>query len=259
MKKTMTLAGVAVLGTIAAPIASAAEAYPAWQPLGHSGTVQVESSSSLQYGGWCQNGKPASALAIRTTSGTKTLHIFYTTLENDEVMGTEQTVVATTAGQVIAVPYAGSNVLVFVDVSTTASEANSFTPGASVRTPEKCGALPKRMPPLPTSWAPGKPMPTKPAPTDATMPPKPGHPTTTAPAPTKPVPPHTTAQPVPVTSTAMPTHTTTMPSQPAKPGTGPKVDTDQVDSNNPLELGLGAGIGALALVGGGTVVARRRR
>lgn len=300
MKKFASIAAATVLAGLATPAlatnASAAGPTPPWQIPDSAQGVQWTIHDFYDHGGWCDNGQPNSAWAIRSTDG-KTHKLTIEDYYNDGKRFTSavRTITVTPAGSV----YAG------LGRGSRPAETIKLWPGVnglgpSLMNPESCAGLQNHLPanpwgsvtptPKPTKTTPA-PKPTKttpaPKPTKTTPAPKPTKTTTapkpsttkptpkptkpggthTVPAPSKPthtapVPAHTSTAtaPAPVTSTSMPTAPAAHTTAPAKPGTGPKVDTDQVGSNNnATELSLAAGIGALALVGGGTVVARRRR
>lgn len=291
MKKTMTVAAIAALGTIAAPMASATfDPNNPWHWDHVSKSAHLESQVSDYWnGGWCDHGQPASAYALRTTDGTtKTVYLDDWGLvqkgDDNKLVNQRRTVKVTPRGVVIPVPWPAAGKSIYGSVESRVSFSPDDVSGVmdlSAINPESCKGLPNHIPGLPKTWegptkpapTPTKPVPkpTTPVPTRTTKPapkpakPRPTHPTvpttsghtTTASAPGKP---RQTARPAPVTSAAMPTHTTTMPPQATHPGVGPKVDTDWVSSSDHATgLAVGGAIGALALLGGGTVVARRRR
>ena len=196
---------------------------------GASQAAETHISGNLQYTSmtyWCDKGKPNFAFGYRTLNKTESQVTF--TASGFKPLVTKNVSPYTASRTVYAVGgYAGKPITVTAHAASTGS---SFS--VSGRVPSSCAGLPTVLPF--TDWsAAGKPtaqpVPTKPAPTK--------------PAPTKPAP----TKPAPTT----PAPTTT--------GQGPKVETDRVVTNQNDTTAAAAGLGALALAGGGLVVARRAR
>ena len=196
---------------------------------GASQAAETHISGNLQYTSmtyWCDKGKPNFAFGYRTLNKTESQVTF--TASGFKPLVTKNVSPYTASRTVYAVGgYAGKPITVTAHAASTGS---SFS--VSGRVPSSCASLPTVLPF--TDWsAAGKPtaqpVPTKPAPTK--------------PAPTKPAP----TKPAPTT----PAPTTT--------GQGPKVETDRVVTNQNDTTAAAAGLGALALAGGGLVVARRAR
>ncbi|WP_074046181.1 MULTISPECIES: hypothetical protein [Dermacoccus] len=226
MKK---FAGLAAVGVGALAFAGA----------GASQAAETHISGNLQYTSmtyWCDKGKPNFAFGYRTLNKTESQVTF--TASGFKPLVTKNVSPYTASRTVYAVGgYAGKPITVTAHAASTGS---SFS--VSGRVPSSCAGLPTVLPV--TDWsAAGKPtaqpVPTKPAPTK----PAPTKPAPTKPAPTKPAP----TKPAPTT----PAPTTT--------GQGPKVETDRVVTNQNDTTAAAAGLGALALAGGGLVVARRAR
>ena len=212
-------AGLAAVGVGALAFAGA----------GASQAAETHISGNLQYTSmtyWCDKGKPNFAFGYRTLNKTESQVTF--TASGFKPLVTKNVSPYTASRTVYAVGgYAGKPITVTAHAASTGS---SFS--VSGRVPSSCAGLPTALPF--TDWsAAGKPtaqpVPTKPAPTK--------------PAPTKPAP----TKPAPTT----PAPTTT--------GQGPKVETDRVVTNQNDTTAAAAGLGALALAGGGLVVARRAR
>ena len=212
-------AGLAAVGVGALAFAGA----------GASQAAETHISGNLQYTSmtyWCDEGKPNFAFGYRTLNKTESQVTF--TASGFKPLVTKNVSPYTASRTVYAVGgYAGKPITVTAHAASTGS---SFS--VSGRVPSSCAGLPTVLPF--TDWsAAGKPtaqpVPTKPAPTK--------------PAPTKPAP----TKPAPTT----PAPTTT--------GQGPKVETDRVVTNQNDTTAAAAGLGALALAGGGLVVARRAR
>ena len=212
-------AGLAAVGVGALAFAGA----------GASQAAETHISGNLQYTSmtyWCDKGKPNFAFGYRTLNKTESQVTF--TASGFTPLVTKNVSPYTASRTVYAVGgYAGKPITVTAHAASTGS---SFS--VSGRVPSSCAGLPTVLPF--TDWsAAGKPtaqpVPTKPAPTK--------------PAPTKPAP----TKPAPTT----PAPTTT--------GQGPKVETDRVVTNQNDTTAAAAGLGALALAGGGLVVARRAR
>ena len=212
-------AGLAAVGVGALAFAGA----------GASQAAETHISGNLQYTSmtyWCDKGKPNFAFGYRTLNKTESQVTF--TASGFTPLVTKNVSPYTASRTVYAVGgYAGKAITVTAHAASTGS---SFS--VSGRVPSSCAGLPTVLPV--TDWsAAGKPtaqpVPTKPAPTK--------------PAPTKPAP----TKPAPTT----PAPTTT--------GQGPKVETDRVVTNQNDTTAAAAGLGALALAGGGLVVARRAR
>ena len=212
-------AGLAAVGVGALAFAGA----------GASQAAETHISGNLQYTSmtyWCDKGKPNFAFGYRTLNKTESQVTF--TASGFKPLVTKNVSPYTASRTVYAVGgYAGKPITVTAHAASTGS---SFS--VSGRVPSSCAGLPTVLPV--TDWsAAGKPtaqpVPTKPAPTK--------------PAPTKPAP----TKPAPTT----PAPTTT--------GQGPKVETDRVVTNQNDTTAAAAGLGALALAGGGLVVARRAR
>lgn len=223
MKK---FAGLAAVGVGALAFAGA----------GASQAAETHISGNLQYTSmtyWCDKGKPNFAFGYRTLNKTESQVTF--TASGFTPLVTKNVSPYTASRTVYAVGgYAGKPITVTAHAASTGS---SFS--VSGRVPSSCAGLPTVLPF--TDWsAAGKPtaqpVPTKPAPT--TTKPAPTKPAPTKPAPTKPAP-----------TTPAPTTT----------GQGPKVETDRVVTNQNDTTAAAAGLGALALAGGGLVVARRAR
>lgn len=223
MKK---FAGLAAVGVGALAFAGA----------GASQAAETHISGNLQYTSmtyWCDKGKPNFAFGYRTLNKTESQVTF--TASGFTPLVTKNVSPYTASRTVYAVGgYAGKPITVTAHAASTGS---SFS--VSGRVPSSCAGLPTVLPV--TDWsAAGKPtaqpVPTKPAPT--TTKPAPTKPAPTKPAPTKPAP-----------TTPAPTTT----------GQGPKVETDRVVTNQNDTAAAAAGLGALALAGGGLVVARRAR
>lgn len=223
MKK---FAGLAAVGVGALAFAGA----------GASQAAETHISGNLQYTSmtyWCDKGKPNFAFGYRTLNKTESQVTF--TASGFKPLVTKNVSPYTASRTVYAVGgYAGKPITVTAHAASTGS---SFS--VSGRVPSSCAGLPTVLPF--TDWsAAGKPtaqpVPTKPAPT--TTKPAPTKPAPTKPAPTKPAP-----------TTPAPTTT----------GQGPKVETDRVVTNQNDTTAAAAGLGALALAGGGLVVARRAR
>lgn len=223
MKK---FAGLAAVGVGALAFAGA----------GASQAAETHISGNLQYTSmtyWCDKGKPNFAFGYRTLNKTESQVTF--TASGFKPLVTKNVSPYTASRTVYAVGgYAGKPITVTAHAASTGS---SFS--VSGRVPSSCAGLPTVLPF--TDWsAAGKPtaqpVPTKPAPT--TTKPAPTKPAPTKPAPTKPAP-----------TTSAPTTT----------GQGPKVETDRVVTNQNDTTAAAAGLGALALAGGGLVVARRAR
>ncbi|MCG7429303.1 hypothetical protein [Dermacoccus nishinomiyaensis] len=221
MKK---FAGLAAVGVGALAFAGA----------GASQAAETHISGNLQYTSmtyWCDKGKPNFAFGYRTLNKTESQVTF--TASGFKPLVTKNVSPYTASRTVYAVGgYAGKPITVTAHAASTGS---SFS--VSGRVPSSCAGLPTALPF--TDWsAAGKPtaqpVPTKPAPTK---------PAPTTPAPTKPAP----TKPAPTT----PAPTTT--------GQGPKVETDRVVTNQNDTTAAAVGLGALALAGGGLVVARRAR
>ena len=221
MKK---FAGLAAVGVGALAFAGA----------GASQAAETHISGNLQYTSmtyWCDKGKPNFAFGYRTLNKTESQVTF--TASGFKPLVTKNVSPYTASRTVYAVGgYAGKPITVTAHAASTGS---SFS--VSGRVPSSCASLPTVLPF--TDWsAAGKPtaqpVPTKPAPTK----PAPTKPAPTKPAPTKPAP-----------TTSAPTTT----------GQGPKVETDRVVTNQNDTTAAAAGLGALALAGGGLVVARRAR
>ena len=223
MKK---FAGLAAVGVGALAFAGA----------GASQAAETHISGNLQYTSmtyWCDKGKPNFAFGYRTLNKTESQVTF--TASGFKPLVTKNVSPYTASRTVYAVGgYAGKPITVTAHAASTGS---SFS--VSGRVPSSCAGLPTVLPftdwsaagkptaqPVPTKT---KPAPTKPAPTK---------PAPTTPAPTKPAP-----------TTPAPTTT----------GQGPKVETDRVVTNQNDTAAAAAGLGALALAGGGLVVARRTR
>ena len=196
---------------------------------GASQAAETHISGNLQYTSmtyWCDKGKPNFAFGYRTLNKTESQVTF--TASGFKPLVTKNVSPYTASRTVYAVGgYAGKPITVTAHAASTGS---SFS--VSGRVPSSCAGLPTVLPF--TDWsAAGKPtaqpVPTKPAPTK---------PAPTKPAPTKPAP-----------TTSAPTTT----------GQGPKVETDRVVTNQNGTTATAAGLGALALAGGGLVVARRAR
>ena len=196
---------------------------------GASQAAETHISGNLQYTSmtyWCDKGKPNFAFGYRTLNKTESQVTF--TASGFKPLVTKNVSPYTASRTVYAVGgYAGKPITVTAHAASTGS---SFS--VSGRVPSSCAGLPTVLPF--TDWsAAGKPtaqpVPTKPAPTK--------------PAPTKPAP----TKPAPTT----PAPTTT--------GQGPKVETDRVVTNQNDTTAAAVGLGALALAGGGLVVARRAR
>lgn len=196
---------------------------------GASQAAETHISGNLQYTSmtyWCDKGKPNFAFGYRTLNKTESQVTF--TASGFKPLVTKNVSPYTASRTVYAVGgYAGKPITVTAHAASTGS---SFS--VSGRVPSSCAGLPTVLPF--TDWsAAGKPtaqpVPTKPAPTK---------PAPTKPAPTKPAP-----------TTSAPTTT----------GQGPKVETDRVVTNQNGTTAAAAGLGALALAGGGLVVARRAR
>lgn len=196
---------------------------------GASQAAETHISGNLQYTSmtyWCDKGKPNFAFGYRTLNKTESQVTF--TASGFKPLVTKNVSPYTASRTVYAVGgYAGKPITVTAHAASTGS---SFS--VSGRVPSSCAGLPTVLPF--TDWsAAGKPtaqpVPTKPAPTK---------PAPTKPAPTKPAP-----------TTSAPTTT----------GQGPKVETDRVVTNQNDTTAAAAGLGALALAGGGLVVARRAR
>ena len=196
---------------------------------GASQAAETHISGNLQYTSmtyWCDKGKPNFAFGYRTLNKTESQVTF--TASGFKPLVTKNVSPYTASRTVYAVGgYAGKPITVTAHAASTGS---SFS--VSGRVPSSCAGLPTVLPF--TDWsAAGKPtaqpVPTKPAPTK---------PAPTKPAPTKPAP-----------TTSAPTTT----------GQGPKVETDRVVTNQDGTTAAAAGLGALALAGGGLVVARRAR
>lgn len=203
---------------------------------GASQAAETHISGNLQYTSmtyWCDKGKPNFAFGYRTLNKTESQVTF--TASGFKPLVTKNVSPYTASRTVYAVGgYAGKPITVTAHAASTGS---SFS--VSGRVPSSCAGLPTVLPF--TDWsAAGKPtaqpVPTKPAPT--TTKPAPTKPAPTKPAPTKPAP-----------TTSAPTTT----------GQGPKVETDRVVTNQNDTTAAAAGLGALALAGGGLVVARRAR
>lgn len=203
---------------------------------GASQAAETHISGNLQYTSmtyWCDKGKPNFAFGYRTLNKTESQVTF--TASGFKPLVTKNVSPYTASRTVYAVGgYAGKPITVTAHAASTGS---SFS--VSGRVPSSCAGLPTVLPF--TDWsAAGKPtaqpVPTKPAPT--TTKPAPTKPAPTKPAPTKPAP-----------TTPAPTTT----------GQGPKVETDRVVTNQNDTTAAAAGLGALALAGGGLVVARRAR
>ena len=203
---------------------------------GASQAAETHISGNLQYTSmtyWCDKGKPNFAFGYRTLNKTESQVTF--TASGFKPLVTKNVSPYTASRTVYAVGgYAGKPITVTAHAASTGS---SFS--VSGRVPSSCAGLPTVLPV--TDWsAAGKPtaqpVPTKPAPT--TTKPAPTKPAPTKPAPTKPAP-----------TTPAPTTT----------GQGPKVETDRVVTNQNDTTAAAAGLGALALAGGGLVVARRAR
>ena len=212
-------AGLAAVGVGALAFAGA----------GASQAAETHISGNLQYTSmtyWCDEGKPNFAFGYRTLNKTESQVTF--TASGFKPLVTKNVSPYTASRTVYAVGgYAGKPITVTAHAASTGS---SFS--VSGRVPSSCAGLPTVLPV--TDWsAAGKPtaqpVPTKPAPTK---------PAPTKPAPTKPAP-----------TTSAPTTT----------GQGPKVETDRVVTNQNDTTAAAAGLGALALAGGGLVVARRAR
>lgn len=223
MKK---FAGLAAVGVGALAFAGA----------GASQAAETHISGNLQYTSmtyWCDKGKPNFAFGYRTLNKTESQVTF--TASGFTPLVTKNVSPYTASRTVYAIGgYAGKPITVTAHAASTGS---SFS--VSGRVPSSCAGLPTVLPF--TDWsAAGKPtaqpVPTKPAPT--TTKPAPTKPAPTKPAPTKPAP-----------TTPAPTTT----------GQGPKVETDRVVTNQNDTTAAAAGLGALALAGGGLVVARRAR
>ena len=206
---------------------------------GASQAAETHISGNLQYTSmtyWCDKGKPNFAFGYRTLNKTESQVTF--TASGFKPLVTKNVSPYTASRTVYAVGgYAGKPITVTAHAASTGS---SFS--VSGRVPSSCAGLPTVLPF--TDWsAAGKPtaqpVPTKPAPTK----PAPTQPAPTKPAPTKPAP----TKPAPTTSA------------PTTTGQGPKVETDRVVTNQNDTTAAAAGLGALALAGGGLVVARRAR
>ena len=193
---------------------------------GASQAAETHISGNLQYTSmtyWCDEGKPNFAFGYRTLNKTESQVTF--TASGFKPLVTKNVSPYTASRTVYAVGgYAGKPITVTAHAASTGS---SFS--VSGRVPSSCAGLPTVLPF--TDWsAAGKPT-AQPVPTK------------TKPAPTKPAP----TKPAPTT----PAPTTT--------GQGPKVETDRVVTNQNDTAAAAAGLGALALAGGGLVVARRTR
>lgn len=223
MKK---FAGLAAVGVGALAFAGA----------GASQAAETHISGNLQYTSmtyWCDKGKPNFAFGYRTLNKTESQVTF--TASGFTPLVTKNVSPYTASRTVYAVGgYAGKAITVTAHAASTGS---SFS--VSGRVPSSCAGLPTVLPV--TDWsAAGKPT-AQPVPT--TTKPAPTKPAPTKPAPTTPAP----TKPAPTT----PAPTTT--------GQGPKVETDRVVTNQNDTAAAAAGLGALALAGGGLVVARRAR
>lgn len=193
---------------------------------GASQAAETHISGNLQYTSmtyWCDKGKPNFAFGYRTLNKTESQVTF--TASGFTPLVTKNVSPYTASRTVYAVGgYAGKPITVTAHAASTGS---SFS--VSGRVPSSCAGLPTVLPV--TDWsAAGKPT-AQPVPT------------TTKPAPTKPAP----TKPAPTTSA------------PTTTGQGPKVETDRVVTNQNDTAAAAAGLGALALAGGGLVVARRAR
>lgn len=193
---------------------------------GASQAAETHISGNLQYTSmtyWCDKGKPNFAFGYRTLNKTESQVTF--TASGFKPLVTKNVSPYTASRTVYAVGgYAGKPITVTAHAASTGS---SFS--VSGRVPSSCAGLPTVLPF--TDWsAAGKPT-AQPVPTK------------TKPAPTKPAP----TKPAPTTSA------------PTTTGQGPKVETDRVVTNQNDTTAAAAGLGALALAGGGLVVARRAR
>ena len=193
---------------------------------GASQAAETHISGNLQYTSmtyWCDKGKPNFAFGYRTLNQTESQVTF--TASGFKPLVTKNVSPYTASRTVYAVGgYAGKPITVTAHAASTGS---SFS--VSGRVPSSCAGLPTVLPF--TDWsAAGKPT-AQPVPTK------------TKPAPTKPAP----TKPAPTTSA------------PTTTGQGPKVETDRVVTNQNGTTAAAAGLGALALAGGGLVVARRAR
>lgn len=224
MKK---FAGFAAAG-IGSLVAVAAVPAQAATPTHISGNFQY---TNMSY--YCDHGTPNFVFSYRTLNLTESKVTFSATGYHPLV---ETNVAPYKASQTVTslTNSAGKSIVVTGMGATTGSR---FSVAGKV--PRTCAGLPSTMPVMDWKAAgkpTAKPVPntTKPSPTKSA----PTKPAPTTPAPTKPAP--------------------TMPA-PTKP-TGPKVDTDLVRSGDSNGMTAAAGLaGAVALAGGGVVVARRRR